>query len=286
MNSGYRRPFVQTAGIRPRERSDVKGYDASTYGRSFADVYDEWYHDVSDVAATVAAVAERAQGRAVLELGVGTGRIALPLAALGVAVTGVDASSEMLDRARAKCTPPQAIPGTNNPQGTNDGSVTLVQGDMAELPVEGPFAVAFVAFNTFFNLTDPVAQRRCFRRVAAVLEPGGWFAIEAFVPTDDLGPTTAPDSGVSVRTVELDRVVLTVARRDPAHQTIVGQHIEITDSGARLRPWFVRYASPGELDEMANEAGLTLAARHSDWAGGAFTDDSPNHVSWYLKATT
>jgi ubiquinone/menaquinone biosynthesis C-methylase UbiE len=294
MDSGYRRPFVQTADdtiathpiathpidthpidthpIDKEHAAEMQGYDASTYGRSFADVYDEWYHDVSDVHATVASVAARANGRRVLELGVGTGRIALPLAALGVDITGIDASTEMLERARAKA--------------PVDGSrlVALVEGDMAELPVDGPFGVVFVAFNTFFNLTDAAAQQRCFSRVAQVLEPGGWFAIEAFVP-----PDPAPDeidSGVSVRTIELDQVVLTVARRDPVAQTIVGQHIEITNAGARLRPWFVRYAGPEELDSMARVAGLERAERHGDWSGSPFTDESPAHVSWYVNPAT
>jgi SAM-dependent methyltransferase len=243
----------------------VEGYDAASYGRGFADVYDEWYADVSDVDATVAFVGRLAaagNGR-VLELGVGTGRLAIPLAAAGAVVTGIDASPEMLARLRAK-------PGA--------AAVTAVLGDMAEVAVTGPFAVAFVAFNTFFNLTTPAAQARCFARVAAVLEPGGRFVLEAFVPPE---PGAAPDSTVAARTVEIDRVVLTAARRDPDTQTIAGQHIEITERGVRLRPWLVRYAAPRELDGFAAAAGLELERRHADWCEAPFDEDSTAHVSVY-----
>lgn len=244
----------------------MEGYDSARYGRSFADVYDDWYRDVSDVDATVekvAALAARRGGGRVLELGVGTGRLALPLAARGLQVTGVDASAEMLDRLRTK-----------------DGAeqLTLVEADMAELPVDGPFAAAFVAFNTFFNLTTRDAQARCLQRVRDVLAPGGWFVLEAFVPHDD-----GDASGVSARTVEVDRVVLTAARRDAAAQTISGQHIEITEQGVRLRPWMVRYAAPAELDAMAAAAGLRLVERHADWRGTPFQDASDHHVSVYRR---
>jgi SAM-dependent methyltransferase len=251
----------------------MDGYDAGTYGRGFADVYDDWYGDVSDVDATVdgvlALLGAPDAGR-VLELGVGTGRLALPLAAKGVAVVGVDASAEMLDKLRAK-------PGAT--------AVATVHGDMADigaLDLGGPFVVAFAAFNTFFNLTTRAAQLACLRGVAAQLVPGGRVAIEAFVPPD---PDTVADSVVTPRTIDHDRVVLTVARRDPASQTIAGQHIEFTEAGGvRLRPWLVRYAAPRELDELAAEAGLVLARRDADWRGTPFDEGSTAHVSVYRTA--
>ncbi len=146
-------------------------YGPGTYGASFADVYDDWYGNVSDVSATVAGVSALADGGAVLELGVGTGRIAIPLAAAGVDVVGVDASAEMLGRLGAK-------PGSR--------TVGVILADIAALPVaDGRFAVAFAAFNTFFNLTDDDAQRRCVHRLAEVLRPGGRFVVEGFVPPRD-----------------------------------------------------------------------------------------------------
>ena len=248
----------------------MDGYEASTYGQGFADVYDEWYADVSDIDATVAGVAALARscgGGRVLELGVGTGRLALPLAAQGFAVTGIDASAGMLDRLRAK-------PGAEQ--------IETVLGDMAELPVDGRYGVVFAAFNTFFNLTSEAAQRACLRRAAAVLERGGCLAIEAFVPPE---AGSAADNTVSARTIELDRVVLTAARHDPATRTIAGQHIEITERGIRLRPWLVRYAAPRELDELARAAGLVLERRDGDWRGTPFDDDSTTHVSVYRPGT-
>jgi SAM-dependent methyltransferase len=245
----------------------MEGYDSGQYGRSFADVYDDWYREVSDVEATVqriAVLAARRGGGRVLELGIGTGRLALPLAARGLQLTGVDASPEMLDLLRAK---------------SGADRLELVHGDMAELAVTGPFAVAFVAFNTFFNLTTREAQAACLLRVHDVLAPGGWFVLEAFVPP----PDHTDASGVSTRTVELDRVVLTAARRDHATQTISGQHIEITEAGIRLRPWLVRYAAPHELDDMAAAAGLRLVERHADWHGGRFHEASESHVSVYRR---
>jgi SAM-dependent methyltransferase len=246
----------------------VQGYDAASYGRGFADVYDDWYADVSDVTATVTKIAQLAaagNGRA-LELGVGTGRIAIPLDAAGVLTTGIDASAEMLDRLRAK-------PGGDR--------VATVLGDMADVGATGPFAVVFAAFNTFFNLTTREAQARCMAGVARVLEPAGRFAVEAFVPPD---PDVASDSAVSARIVDVDRVVLTAARRDPHAQTIAGQHIEITEQGVRLRPWLVRYAAPRELDDLAAAAGLDLESRHTDWRDTPFDEASTTHVSVYRTA--
>ena len=247
----------------------VEGYDAGSYGRGFADVYDEWYGDVSDIDATVNGVARLAAdtgSRRVLELGVGTGRLAMPLAARGLDVVGVDASPEMLDRLRAK---------------EGAAAVRAVLGDMAqvgELDIGGPVGVVFAAFNTFFNLTSRAAQVACLRGCAHHLVPGGFVAIEAFVPPD---PSTAPNSVVSPRTIAADHVVLTVARRDEAAQTIAGQHIEISERGIKLRPWMVRYAAPRELDEMAAEVGLTLVRRDADWRGTPFDDTSTAHVSVY-----
>lgn len=249
----------------------MDGYEPGTYGRSFADVYDEWYSDVSDVDATVDGIAALvAPGSAVLELGVGTGRLALPLAARGLAVTGVDAAPEMLAQLARK-------PGA--------AQVRTVLADMAAIgdPVHdgtlaGPFSLAFAAFNTFFNLTSADAQRACLRGAAARLAPGGRVVIEAFVPPE---PGTAADSVVTPKTIDADRVVLTVARRDDAAQTIVGQHIEISEAGIRMRPWQVRYAAPRELDELAAAAGLTLERRTEDWRGTPFGPDSVSHVSVY-----
>jgi SAM-dependent methyltransferase len=252
----------------------VEGYRASTYGDRFADVYDDWYQDVSDVDATVARIAALAGRRPgpVLELGAGSGRLAVPLAGRGLEVWAVDASAAMVERLRAK-------PGGDR--------VRTVVGDMAALDL-GPgapagFAVVLCAFNTLFNLTDLAAQRRCLGRVAEVLAPGGRLVVEAFVPPPG-GEGDAAVGAVEPRHIGLDEVVLTVSRLDPAARTVVGQHVQITEAGVRLRPWVLRYATPDELDGLAREAGLALVERHAGWRGEPFTESSETHVSTYAAA--
>lgn len=244
----------------------MRGYDDSSYGDAFADVYDDWYGEISDVAATTAMLADLAAlcgDSRVLELGVGTGRLAIPLAAKGLDVAGIDSSPAMLSRLAAK-------PG-------GELVVTLV-GDMAEDLPDGPFAVVFVAYNTLFNLPSAERQLACFRAVAARLTRGGTFVVEGFVP--DTG--TKPESQVSVRSVTADRVVLSVSTSDPADQRAEGQYVDITESdGVRLRPWSIRWATPEQLDAMAAAAGLTLVERWETFAGSPFGPDSPRHVSLY-----
>lgn len=257
----------------------MEGYDAATYGDRFADVYDDWYDDppatdacvtaLSTLAHTIAATGADGTGATpprVLELGVGTGRLALPLAAAGLAVTGLDASAAMLDRLAAK-------PGAE--------AVTTVVGDMAGPLPDGPFDLVLVARNTFFNLTTEAAQRACLAEVARALAPGGRFVVEAFVPTDDEAPT----SSVEVRRIAADRVLLFVDRHDPDAGEAWSSFVDISADGIRLRPCHVRYLRPAALDALAAEAGLTLDDRIEDWAGTSFDPEaSAHHVSTYRRA--
>lgn len=144
--------------------------------------------------------------------------------------------------------------------------------------VTGPFAVALVAFNTFFNLSSGDAQQSCFDGVARLLQPGGHLVIEVFVPNDE-----QPLAAVSPTRITADHVVLTATIADPDAQTIAGQHIDVTEDGISLRPWFLRYATPDELDQRARQAGLELAERSADWHGTAFDNDSAHHVSVYRR---
>lgn len=244
----------------------MRGYDASTYGDSFADVYDDWYADLGDVDAAVGmitrlATGDGASGR-VLELAVGTGRLAIPLSANVADVHGLDSSAAMLERLTAKA-------GADR--------VHLHQGDMAgDLP-PGPFDVVFVAYNSLFNL-DLDGQRACIAASARVLEPGGAFVVEAFVPDRDR-PAGAT---VGVRSMSVDHVVLSIDVHHPGEQRAEGHFVEITESGGvRLRPWSVRYSSPAEIDTLAQAVGLSLAARYEDWDGAPFDEHSPRHVSVY-----
>ncbi len=248
-----------------RQTGAMKGYSASSYGDGFADIYDDWYSDVSDIDATVDAVTSLADGGAVLELGIGTGRLALPLAERGVAVTGVDASRAMLDALRAK-------PGAE--------VLELVEADMADPGLTGrSFAVAFAAFNTFFNLTDAAAQASCFAAMHACLQPNGRFAIEGFVPPVD----GMSDGGMSVRDITVDRAVLTISQHDSASQVISGQHVDISEAGIRMRPWMMHYRTPDQLDAAAGSAGFVLESRSADWAGTSFDSQSDTHVSIYRR---
>jgi ubiquinone/menaquinone biosynthesis C-methylase UbiE len=249
----------------------VDGYDETTYGERFAAVYDEWYGGITDAAACAALVSELADlahdagGGPVLELGVGTGRLAIPIAELGLEVVGIDASPAMLDQLREK---------------RGGASVEAVLGDMADPPVgDRRFAVVLVAYNTLFNLIEVEAQRRCLARAAERLLPGGSVVVEAFVPAE-----TEPAQAVSPRTITADRVVLSVSRSDPARQEALGQYVEITEAGISLRPWHIRWSTPEQLDALAAEAGLVLADRWADWQRTPFHADAPSHVSRYVVA--
>ncbi len=243
----------------------MHGYDEATYGDSFADVYDEWYRDVSRIDATVDRLRALGGDGPFLELGVGTGRLALPLAATGASVMGIDSSDAMLHKLTAKDT---------------DRKVGVVRGDMVDDLPAGPFAVVFVAYNTLFNLADPDRQEALFRSVAARLDVGGHFVVEAFVPD----PQRPAGSSVTVRTMAVDRLVLLADVHDPVRQTVEGQFVEFTDGErVRLRPYRIRYSTTVELDRMATHAGLELRSRTEDMAGAPFDDDSPTHVSVYCR---
>ncbi len=244
----------------------MEGYRPDSYGKGFADVYDDWYQGVSDVSTTVEAIAELAAGGPVLELGVGTGRLAVPLADRGLAVTGIDASDDMLAKLRE-----------HDPAGV----VTTLCGDMVDNLPPGPFAVAFVAYNTFFNLLTAERQEACFAAIASRLVPAGRFVIEAFVPDDP--PRDGSD--VSVRSMTADQVVLSVSIHDADAQTAEGQFIELTESGGvRLRPWTIRYVTPEQLDLMATQAGFVLESRSGGFDRQDFGLDSERHVSVYRRA--
>jgi SAM-dependent methyltransferase len=245
----------------------VEGFDAATYGERFADVYDEWYGEVSDVAATVDAVAALAGGRPVLELGVGTGRLAVPLAERGLEVHGIDASPAMLDRLAAKATA-AGVP------------VHRHRGDFADadVTVPGGFGVVLVAFNTLFNLADAGAQRRCLANVARRLSPDGVLAVEALAPEPDAAPA---GGAVTPTVIAADRVVLQVTQSDPEAQTVTGSVVTITEAGIRLRPWRIRWATPDEVDAMASEAGLERIERWGDWDRRPFDAESAKHVTLY-----
>lgn len=244
----------------------MRGYDDASYGEGFADVYDDWYANITDVGASVATLTALAKGGRVLELGVGTGRLAIPLAAEGLDVYGVDISPAMLQRLTAK-------PGSE--------AVHVSLGDMADDLPAGPFTLAFIAYNTFWNLLTEARQRTCFKSVAQRLAVDGAFVVEAFVPDPTLHD---PPSQVAVRSIAVDRVVLSVTIGTVDEQRAEGQFIDITEAGGvRLRPWSVRWVTVEQLDEMAADAGLALTDRWTAFDRSPFGPASTRHVSVYRK---
>jgi len=236
-------------------------YSDETYGEHVAGVYDEWYSDYDKHA--IDALAELARGGRALELGIGTGRIALPLSAKGVEVHGVDAAPSMISLLHAK-------------QGGD--RITVTQGSFAEIPVEGEFALVYIVFNTFFALSSQEEQVRCFRNIAAHLSRNGCFAIEAFVP--DLNRFTGGQVNWATK-VTADEVQLDVGQHDRAAQRVNSQHVVITDGNVRLYPVQIRYAWPSELVLMAQLAGLRLRERWSNWQREPFSSESMHHISIY-----
>ena len=234
-----------------------------TYNRRCADVYDQWFGFFDEAAVDV--LEELAGGGRVLELGIGTGMVALPLAARGVEVCGIDASPEMVAALRAK-------PGGERLQ--------VTMGDFAEVEVEGEFSIVYVVYNTLFALKTQEEQVRCFKNVAARLAPGGAFVVEAFVP--DLAQLSA-GRGVRLRHMTDERVGIRAYEHDPVGQKIRSRHIVFTDGGTRVFPVEVRYAWPSELDLMARLAGLRLRERWGDWRRGRFDAKSEKHVSVYER---
>ena len=238
------------------------------FGEEVAAVYDEHSGEMFDPAVVGPAVERLARlagpgGRA-LEFAIGTGRIALPLAARGVPVSGIDTSEAMLDRLRAKP--------------ASDG-IAAVRGDMASTRVEGEFALVYLVFNTIFNLTTQDAQVACFENAAAHLPAGGRFVIEARVPELQRLPL-----GQTVLPWRADERGMSYYVYDVVTQRLSGRHYLLEAGGIRPSPIEMRYAWPAELDLMARLAGMRLEHRWGGWSGEPFTALSPAHVSVYVKA--
>jgi SAM-dependent methyltransferase len=203
---------------------------------------------------------------AALELGVGTGRIALPLARRGVRVHGVDLSAAMVAGLRAK-------------PGAEDIKVTI--GDFATTTVDGTFSVAYLVVNTIMNLTTQVQQVACFRNVAAHLEPGGCFVIEVGVPQLQRLPP-----GETVRAFDVSPTRLGFDEYHVASQGLISHHYRDVDGKLDVVSIPFRYVWPSELDVMARLAGMTLRERWGGWKREPFTNDSAVHISVWEETTT
>jgi ubiquinone/menaquinone biosynthesis C-methylase UbiE len=246
-------------------------YGPATYGDRIAEIYDEWYANVP-ILGDVAAIVEFLRGLAgpgpALELGIGTGRVAVPLWAAGVEVHGIDASQPMVDRLRQRT-------------GASDIPVTI--GDFRDFSLDARFRVVYVVFNTFFGLLSQDDQVTCFRAIARHLTDDGAFVMEAFVPDP-----TRFDRGqrVSASRVEPDVVALEVSTHDALEQRTNSQHVVIRTDGVRLYPVRIRYAFVSELDLMARLAGMRLRERWADWDRSPLSSTSQKHVSvWELDGS-
>jgi SAM-dependent methyltransferase len=241
-------------------------YSDETYGERVAGVYDEFYPGYDLLA--IDALAELALGGRALELGIGTGRIALPLSERNVEVHGVDAASSMISRLRSK-------PGSDR--------IKVTKGNFADVAVEGEFALIYVVFNTFFALSSQEEQVRCFRNVATHLSQTGCFVIEAFVP--DMSRFQGGQVNWITK-VTADRVELEAGQLDRAAQRVFNQKVVITEGKVRLYPVQIRYAWPSELDLMAQLAGLRLRERWSNWKREPFASESQKHISIYHQKSS
>jgi SAM-dependent methyltransferase len=231
---------------------------AARYDESSAEMFDQ-----AAVDPVVAFLAEIAGGGPALELGIGTGRIALPLAEKGVEVHGIELSKAMAARLRAK-------------PGGEDIPVTI--GDFATTRVEGSFTLAYLVFNTIMNLTSQESQVACFGNVARHLEPGACFVIEVMVPELRRLPP-----GETFRVFDASENYWGVDEYDVARQGLVSHHLEIVDGRLESLSMPFRYVWPSELDLMAELAGMKLRERWSGWKREPFTNDSRKHVSVWEK---
>lgn len=238
------------------------------------DYFDEWVAEGYDsssedafeptfVASVVDFLADLAGDAGALEFGIGTGRIALPLSQRGVRVHGIDLSSAMITRLRAK-------PGAHE--------IGLTIGDFATTKVDDTFSLVYVVYNTISNLTSQDEQVECFRNAARHLEPGGRFVIEVFVPVLQRLPP-----GETVRAFTVSHTRLGFDEYEVATQSLVSHHYSVV--GGQLKVFSVpfRYVWPSELDLMARLAGMTLSERWGGWTREPFTSDSTTHVSVWEK---
>jgi SAM-dependent methyltransferase len=233
---------------------------AARYDESAADMFDP---EVVDP--VVDFLAELAGGGHALELGIGTGRIALPLARRGVSVHGIELSKAMAARLRAK-------PGGE--------AIGVTIGDFATTTVEGTFSLAYLVFNTIGNLTTQEAQVACFQNVAAHLEPGGCFVIEVGIPELRRLPP-----GETMRVFDASPTHWGIDEYDVANQGLTSHHFELVDGRIELHSLPFRYAWPAELDLMAQLGGMRLRERWSGWKREPFTSESRKHVSVWEKQT-
>lgn len=242
----------------------MEGYDERTYGQRWAPYYDDLYETDDSMVELLARHA--GDPPRALELAIGSGRVAVPLRARGVEVSGIDASEEMVSLMRAK-------------DGGADIPVTI--GDFGEVDVEGSFPLIYLAFNTLFALLSQERQVQCFQNVADHLEPGGRFIIDCFVPDVKRFDSFNTRTGVSSLS-SVDEHVLEMTIYDPVHQHLDTHVLKRTADGAQvILPVEIRFAWPSEIDLMARLGGLELEDRFGWYDLRPFSERSTSHMSIY-----
>ena len=239
--------------------------DGAAYGEAFADVYARWYHDLTDVEAVAEFVAARTPSGLVIELGVGTGRLARPLLDRGFTVVGIDTSGLMLDGCPS--------------------SVLRIRADMTAVPLaahrgSGRGSTALCGFNTLFNLCTARAQRRLFQELTPLADTVVVETLNAELLAD------APTRSTGVGRVLPGGVVVSSTVGQPSGQRLIGRHVEILDQGVHVRPWMLRWATVTQLDAMAADAGYSCGERWSSWTEQAFEPDSGFAISVYRQLDT
>lgn len=246
----------------------MKHYDpVASFGPEVAARYDD--HLRGDEEAAAEFLAALAQGRRALEFAIGTGRIALPLAARGVHVDGIELSPHMVERLRAK-------PGGDR--------INVTVGDMSVATTGQHYGLVYLVYNTIFNLITAEDQIRCFENAARHLAADGCFVVETALPHAWIAPGAS--DYVHAEHVGTDVVVLDVARYDPVTQLLEENHIRLTADGITLAPIVCRLITPGEMDLMARIAGMRLVNRFANWQRSVFDAQSSAHVSVYALDAT
>jgi SAM-dependent methyltransferase len=240
----------------------VANFDPRLYGTRWAETYDEFHEGFMDTDGAVAALADLAGGGPVLELGVGTGRVAVPLSARDIEVVGVDISPEMLAKLTDK-----------------NSAVTAVEADMTTVSLEREFPLVFIAFNSIFVLDTQRDQVRLFQNAAAHLGSGGRFVLETMV----VQPPSAERGRLAVTDIQPDRIMVVGGQSDPVTGQHRGMWLAMEPDGVKFYPISGRQVSHFEMDLMAQIAGLELESRWGDWKGSPFTAKSELHISTYRK---
>lgn len=241
----------------------MKDFDpAKSFGADAAAHYDDYKRGDEESAAVF--LAEFAKEGSALEFAIGTGRIALPLAAKGIQVDGIELSPHMAEKLRAKS------------EGTN---INVMVGDMCSAVTHRHYPLVYLVYNTIFNLLTADDQIRCFENAARHLAKDGFFVVETALPHAWIFPDK-PDY-VHAGHVGKEEVVLDVARYDPVTQLLEENHIQFTPQGISMSPIVCRLITPGEMDLMARIAGMRLKQRFANWQRSTFDINSKLHISIY-----